>query len=127
MLYLPALIVARVLLACAAALLALLEKAEATFPGKNGKISYVFYGGGGGIYTTNPGGGGNTKVANGGEGPAYSPNGKRIAYTSYKVLGSSDDEDFDCEIYMINIGRGGKSQVTNTKYPSSEPSWGSRP
>jgi TolB protein len=150
---------------------ALLEKAEATFPGKNGKISYVFYGGGGGIYTTNPGGGGNTKVANGGEGPAYSPNGKRIAYscsdghdqeiytinvggggkfkvtnntkddeepsyspdgkkiayTSYKVLGSSDDEDFDSEIYMINIGRGGKSQVTNTKYPSSEPSWGSRP
>jgi hypothetical protein len=60
--YLPALIVAGVLLACAAALLALSEKAEATFPGKNGKIAYV---GGGVIYTNNPGGGGTAKVTNG--------------------------------------------------------------
>jgi hypothetical protein len=63
MLYLPALIVAGVLVACAVAVLALSEKAEATFPGKNGKIVYVFHGGGGGIYTTNnPGGGGRTKI-----------------------------------------------------------------
>ena len=172
MLYLPALIVAAVLMAYAAALLALPEKkAEATFPGKNGKIVYVFYGGGGGIYTTNPGGGDNTKVANGGEGPAYSPNGKRIAYSSsdghdqeiyisnvsggdafkvtnntkddeepsyspdgkkiaytgYKEFDSSDDEDFDSEIYTIKVGGGGKSQVTDTKYYASQPSWGSRP
>ena len=40
-LYLPALIVAAVLVACAGGLLALSEKAEATFPGKNGKIAYV--------------------------------------------------------------------------------------
>ncbi len=45
-LYLPALIVAGVLLACAAGLLALSEKkAQAAFPGKNGRIAYYIYGG----------------------------------------------------------------------------------
>ena len=55
-LYLPALIVAGVLMACAAALLALSEKAEATFPGNNGRIVYEFWGGRQGIYTSNPSG-----------------------------------------------------------------------
>jgi hypothetical protein len=54
-LYLPALIVASVLMACAAAVLAVSKEAEATFPGKNGKIAYennrV-------IYTVKPDGGG---------------------------------------------------------------------
>ena len=54
-LYLPALIVVAVLMACVAALLAVSEKAEATFAGKNGKIAYennrV-------IYTVKPDGGG---------------------------------------------------------------------
>src|SRR5918993_2160689 len=97
-LYVPALIVAAVLVACAAALLALSEKAEATFPGKNGRIAYDAYALGRGspsqIFTINPGGGGKTKVTNprvgGDEEPSYSPNGKRIAYSDY-------DEDFDHE------------------------------
>ena len=111
MLYLPALIVAAVLLACAAALLALSEKAEATFPGKNGKIAYEFYGGGtdGGIYTIDPGGGGKSKVTDtrvsGDAMPSYSPNGKRIAYSDY------DGKDY--EIYTIKVGGGGKTKVTN--------------
>jgi hypothetical protein len=53
--YLPALIVAALLVACAAAVSADSEKAEATFAGKNGKIAYennrV-------IYTVQPDGGG---------------------------------------------------------------------
>ncbi len=64
-LYLPALasLVAGVLLACAAALLALSEKAEATFPGKNGRIAYPGGDGNdGGIYTINAGGGGKSRV-----------------------------------------------------------------
>jgi hypothetical protein len=80
--------------------------AEATFPGKNGRIAYntsanaccV-------IYTINPGGGGKTKVTMGGT-PSYSPNGKRIAY--------SDLDGHDTEIYTINVGGGGKTRVTNT-------------
>ena len=112
MLYLPAVLLAAVLLACAAALLALSEKAEATFPGKNGKIAYV----GGGIYTINPGGVGNAKVANG-ETPAYAPNGKRIAYSSW--------DGHDSEIYTIRVGGGGKTQVTHNItedfYPAYSP------
>jgi Tol biopolymer transport system component len=102
-LYLPVLIVAGVLMACAAALLALSEKAEATFPGKNGRIAYVA----GAIKTINPGGGGKTKVTMtwGGEQPSYSPNGKRIAYASWDA--------HDQEIYTIRVGGGGKTQVTH--------------
>jgi len=124
-LYLPALasLVAGVLLACAAALLALSEKAEATFPGKNGRIAYEFYGGRGGIYTSNPGGGGETRVTYGYE-PSYSPNGKKIAYTGWDRDG---DDDRYSEIYTNTVGGGNKSQVTDAKSIAVNPSWGSRP
>ena len=57
-LYLPALIVVAVLMACAAALLAVSEKAQATFAGKPGKIAYSGDGATDGeIYTIKPGGG----------------------------------------------------------------------
>jgi Tol biopolymer transport system component len=111
MLYLPALIVAGVLLACAVALLALSEKkAQAAFPGKNGKIAYV----GGVIYTINVGGGDKTKVTEGGE-PSYSPDGKRIAYTRY--------DGHDAEIYTIKVGGGGKIKVTNNNTIDFNPTY----
>ena len=58
-LHLPALIVAGVLMACAVVVLALSEKAEATFPGKNGRIAYAGWNRGKGfkIYTINARGG----------------------------------------------------------------------
>jgi Tol biopolymer transport system component len=125
-LYLPALIAAAGLMACAAALLAVSEKAEAASPGKNGRIAYSVFGGGmdGAIYTINPGGGGKTKVARGYH-PSYSPDGKKIAYTGYKGLG--DDEGFDSDIYTINVGGGGKFRVTHNNAYEGDPSWGSRP
>ena len=43
MLYLPALIVVSVLMACCAVVLVVSEKAEATFPGKNSRIVYASY------------------------------------------------------------------------------------
>ena len=56
-LHLPALIVAAVVFACAAALLAVSEKAEATFPGKNGRIAFSSGRGGSmDIYTISFGG-----------------------------------------------------------------------
>ena len=58
-LYLPALIVAAVLMASVAALLAVSEQADATFPGKNGRIAYESNGV---IYIINPDGSGKTKV-----------------------------------------------------------------
>ena len=123
MLYLPALLLAAVLLACAAALLALSEKAEATFPGKNGRIVYSgFDGHDNEIYTINPDGTGRfnvTKTNAWESNPDYSPNGKKIAYES--------EDGLDPKIYTIKVGGGGKSQVTNSKYEASQPSWGSRP
>src|SRR5215213_3717442 len=93
MFYIPALIVAAVLLACVATLLALSEKAEATFPGKNGRIAYESNGV---IYTINPDGSGKTKVtgtSTAGYSVDYSPNGKRIA--------ASDGNGKAAEIYTI--------------------------
>jgi TolB protein len=109
-LYLPALIVAAVLMACAAALLAISEKAEATFPGKNGKIAYVRdEGNDSEIYTINPGGRGETQLTHDHTGnyvPSYSPDGKKIVY-------SGSPGRRDTEIYTINAGGGGKTQLTN--------------
>jgi WD40-like Beta Propeller Repeat len=114
-LYLPALIVAGVLMACAVVVLALSEKAEATFPGKNGRKAYEFYGGREGIYTSNPGGGGKTRVTFG-FAPSYSPDGKRIAFTEWDLDGH------DLEIYTIRAGGGSESQVTDTKHLAFDPS-----
>ena len=83
-LYLPALIVAAVLMACAVVVLVVSEKkAQAAFPGKNGRIAYSAFGERMGevIYTIDPGGGGKTKLTRGYQ-PSYSSDGKRIAYTA---------------------------------------------
>ena len=120
-LYLPALIVAGVLVACAAALLALSEEAEATFPGKNGRIAYSGFGGGTdtGIYTINPDGSGKTRIpaprVSGEAEPSYSPDGKRIVYLGY------DGQDY--EIYTIKVGGGGKKKVTNNVRDEEDPSY----
>jgi hypothetical protein len=82
MLYLPALIVAAVLVACAMLVLVVSEKAEATSPGKNGRIAYSALDGGADrkIYTIKPGAGAKTSLTRGYR-PSFSPDGKSIAYT----------------------------------------------
>jgi Tol biopolymer transport system component len=107
--------VALLMAGCAAALLMVAQKAEATFPGKNGRIAYVS---GGVIYTINPDGSAKTKVTDtrsGGYPIDYSPDGKRITYTSYE--GDNDGKPTgpqkDAEIYTIDVGGGGKTNVTN--------------
>ncbi len=87
MLYLPALIVAAVLMACAVVMLAVSEEADATFPDKNGRIAYSAFGErtDDAIYTIDPGGGGKIEDTRGYQ-PSYSPDGERIAYT---VLGGN--------------------------------------
>src|SRR5215204_405074 len=80
-LHLPALLgtlAAAVLVACVVALCGPSEKAEATFPGKNGRIAYMdsFS-----LYTIHPDGSGKTKVTTttaGGYSIDYSPTGKTI-------------------------------------------------
>jgi DMSO/TMAO reductase YedYZ molybdopterin-dependent catalytic subunit len=108
-LYVSALIVAAVLMACAAALLAVSREAGATFPGKNGRIAYerernlV-------IYTINPSRSGKTKVTNTSRSPSlgdYSPTGKKITYSSSKDY--NDDE-----IFTINVGGEVSSKLPTT-------------
>ncbi len=115
-LYLPVLIVAAVLMACAAALLAVSREAEATFPGKNGRIAYSAFGERMGevIYTIDPGGGGKTKLTRGYQ-PSYSPDGKRIAYTMF--------DGNDTEIYTINVGGEDKTQLTHNNKDENFPSY----
>jgi hypothetical protein len=125
MLCLPALIVAAVLMACAVVVLALSEKAEATFPGKNGRIVYAGWNRGKDfeIYTINPDGSGKTQLTNNNTDdldPAYSPDGKKIVYAG------QDGPKGDLEIYTINARGGGKSRVTNNVF-AYELSWGTRP
>jgi len=117
MLYLPALIVTAVVVACAVVVLALSEKAEAAFPGKNGRIAYNSYGV---IYTVNPDGSDKNKVTNtrvSGDPIDYSPDGKKIAYMSYEGFndGSPAGPQKDAEIYTINVDGSGKTNVTNNK------------
>ena len=79
----PALIVAGVLVACALALLAISEKAEATFPGKNGTMAYTRTSDGVIHYSLlEPGGGAKTEVA-GGHRPSFSPDGNGVARTVF--------------------------------------------
>jgi Tol biopolymer transport system component len=126
-LYLPVLIVAGVLMACAAALLlALSEKAEATFPGKNGRIAYTDWDDGKDyeIYTIIPDGSDKRQLTHNNTDdidPAYSPDGKRIVYAG------EDGPKGDLEIYTINARGGGKSRVTNNYAYTQKLSWGKRP
>jgi TolB protein len=98
------------------------QPAEATFPGKNGKIAYS---GSDGhdreIYTIDPGGGNRFNVTNNKTDdidPAYSPNGKKIAYAGRQGK--------EWEIYTINATGGSRFNVTNDNtgdyYPTYAPS-----
>src|SRR5215203_211029 len=117
-LHLPALLgtlAAAVLVACAVALLAVSKEAEATFPGKNGRIAYNSNGV---IYTINPDGSAKTKVTDtrvSGYPTAYSPDGKRIAYTHW--------DGHDLEIYTINTNGTATFQVINNGTNEFDPSY----
>jgi Tol biopolymer transport system component len=97
--------------------------AEATFPGKPGKIAYQGNDGNDAeIYTIKSGGGGKVQLTDNSTGdyePSYSPSGKKIVYSS------KDAPNGDYEIYTINPGGGGKVKVTDNNTGDFNPSWGS--
>src|SRR5215204_384186 len=106
----------------AVVLLGLIEAqpAEATFPGKNGKIAFQSDSGGNyDIYTMNRNGEKIAKLTTNpadDEDPAFSPDGKRIAFTS--------DRDGDNDIYTMNAkGRRLVRLTTNTTKFDRDPSW----
>jgi hypothetical protein len=80
-LYMPALVVA-VLVACAVALLAVEEKAEATFPGKNGGMAHASTSDGAIYSLLEPCGGAKSEVA-GGHQPSFSSDGNGVVRTVF--------------------------------------------
>src|SRR5215207_462423 len=127
-LYLPALLgtlAAAVLMACAVALSAVSEKAEATFPGKNGRIAYTDWDAGKDyeIYTINPDGSGKRQLTHNNTDdidPSYSPDAKKIVYAG------QDGPKGDLEIYTISARGGDTLQLTNNdvdeEWPTYSPS-----
>ena len=114
-LYLPVMIAAAVAVTCLGALLAVSQKSEAAYPGKNGRIAYNTSGV---IYTINPDGSAKSKVTAtrvSGDPIDYSPDGKQITYMSYEGFtdGNPAVPQKDAEIYTINVGGGAKTNVTN--------------
>ena len=97
------------------------QPAEATFPGKSGKIAFSGKDAPNGdfeIYTINSGGGGKVPVTDNTRNdynPAYSPSGKQIVYSA------SDGQD--SELYKINAGGGGSVQLTDNNTPDFDPSY----
>src|SRR5918992_1484579 len=108
-----------VVVACAVALLAVSEKAEATFPGKNGRIAYSSYDGNDyEIYTVNSRGGDKFQVTNNNKddySPSYSPSGKRIVFVEL--------DRNDAEIHTINVGGRGKTKLTHNNAEEAAPTY----
>jgi Tol biopolymer transport system component len=92
--------------------------AEATLPGKNGKIAYLgFDGNDPEIYTIYPGGKRRVQVTRNNTkdcAPSYSPDSKKIAYTDF-----SRPTDF--EIYTINVDGGSRVKVTDNNTRNTFP------
>jgi Tol biopolymer transport system component len=105
--------------ACAVALLAVSERAEATFPGKNGRIACSSYDGNDyEIYTVNSRGGDKFQVTSNNRddySPSYSPNGKRIVFVEL--------DRNDAEIYTINASGGDKTQLTHNNNDEFAPDY----
>src|SRR5215217_7844181 len=127
-LYLPALlgtIAAAVLVACAVALFAVSGEANAAFPGENGSIAYNSQGV---IYTINPDGSGKSKVTDtrvSGYPIDYSPEGKKITYTSHEGFndGNPTGPQKDAEIYTINVGGSDRTNLTNNNRGDEDSSY----
>src|SRR5215203_798492 len=101
-LLLVASVVLAVLVACGVAAVAKLEPAKAAFPGKNGAIAFSSNEGSAGngfqVWRVNPNGSGKSMLTdfptdNHNLNPAWSADGKKIAFTSYR--------DGDTEIYVM--------------------------
>ena len=97
------------------------QPAEANFPGKPGKIAFSQDDGNDfEIYTIKANGGGKKQLTDNSlddRDPAYSPSGKKIAYSG------KDAPNGDWDIYTINAGGGGKLPVTDNSSDDFNPDY----
>lgn len=100
-----------------------IQKAEAAFPGTNGKIAFVSDRGGNfGIYTMNPDGSGIVRLtASDGYDfePAWSSDGSKIAFTRIQSAQNTQD------IYVMNASGGNQVSLTNntSNWDDRYPAW----
>jgi Tol biopolymer transport system component len=122
-LYLPAAMMASaVLVACLAASFVVSQRAEAAFPGQNGRIALCISNGSS-IHSVRPNGFGyRQEVPTVSEytcDPSYSPDGTKLAFTS--------DQDGDYDIYVKDLASGQVTQLTNdgeaSGVPDRRPAW----
>jgi Tol biopolymer transport system component len=120
---LPAAMIAfAVLVACVAASFVVSQRAEASFPGNNGRIALCISNGSS-IHSVRPNGFSyRQEVTNGSEytcDPSYSPDGTKLAFTS--------DQDGDYDIYVKDLASGQVTQLTNdgeaSGVPDRRPAW----
>ena len=76
------------------------------------------------VWTIYPDGTGMTQVTHGGnaQGPSFSPGGRYITYTAYTNVQGEDE--FSCEIFVIDLYNGTSWQLTNNDICDYQPRWG---
>lgn len=106
---------AAVLLLSIAAAIPLLPRAEATFPGENGRIAFSLDGN---IFSMDPDGSDVVQLTTGftnAQSPSWSPDGTKIAFTNF------DDPDWD--IYIMNADGTGLTKLIDNDRDEGYPTW----
>ena len=93
------------------------KPAEAAFPGANGMIAFAHYDGNGEeqIFLLDPKVSLTQLTDSGGSHPAWSPNGRRLAFSSSR--------DGDDEIYVMNADGTDQTRLTNNPASDGAPAW----
>ena len=120
-----------VLLVWAGLLFAVAPSAQAAFPGANGRINFSSDAGSatgnGDVYDMRSDGSGQRNLTNN---PAedfyghYSPDGRRIAFTSFRDAGDAqDDVRNHAELYVMDADGSHQRRITFNQLPEKNPSW----
>src|SRR5918995_3438955 len=110
-LYLPVVIAAALAIACLVALLAVSQKAEATFPGKNGRI--VFEG-----YRDTGTGDSSSEII------TVSPDGKKIAFVRQERVSTPEGQsDWQVDVWVMNADGSEQKKLTDDFNHEGTPPW----